>query len=67
MAIRTTNLLRNENYANHPTKKKATEIIDVHYIHDAWSMNSLNLKDYGHKSNKAERYILVVIDKFNKV
>ena len=39
---------------------------DVHHIDDTWSLDILDLKDYGPEKNRRYRYVLVVIDNFSK-
>ena len=36
------------------------------YIDDIWSLDILDLKDYGLENNRGYRYVLVVIDNFSK-
>ena len=38
----------------------------VYYIDDIWSLDILDLKDYGPKNNRGYRYVLVIIDNFSK-
>ena len=56
----------NEIYSKPPKKNYATNKTDVYYIDDIWSLDILDLKDYGPKNNKGYRYVLVVIDNFSK-
>ena len=46
---------------NFPTNKT-----DLYHIDDIWSLDILDLKDYGLENNKGYRYVLVVIDNFSK-
>ena len=39
---------------------------DVYHIDDIWSLDILDLKDYGPENNKGYRYVLVAIDNFSK-
>ena len=56
----------NEIYSK-PTKKNYdTNKTDLYYIDDIWSLDILDLKDYGPENNKGYRYVLVVIDDFSK-
>ena len=57
----------NELYSKPPKKNYATNKTDVHHIDDIWSLDILDLKDYGPKNNSGYRYVLVVIDKFSKI
>ena len=45
----------------------ATNKYDVCHIDDIWSLDILNLKDYGPENNRIYRYVLVIIDNFSKV
>ena len=56
-------IFRNEIYSKRPN---ATNKTDVYFIDDIWSLDILDLKDYGPESNKGYRYVLVVIDNFSK-
>ena len=56
----------NEIYSKHPKKYYATNKTDVYYIDDIWSLDILDLKDYGPENNRGYRYVLVVIDNFSK-
>ena len=56
----------NEIYSKPPKKNYATNKTDVYYIDDIWSLDILDLKDYGPENNKGYRYVLVVIDNFSK-
>ena len=56
----------NEIYSKGPKKYYATNKTDVYYIDDIWSLDILDLKDYGPKNNRGYRYVLVTIDNFSK-
>ena len=56
----------NEIYSKPPKKNYITNKTDVFYIDDTWSLDILDLKDYGPENNRGYRYILVVIDNFSK-
>ena len=56
----------NEIYSKPPKKYYATNKTDVYYIDDVWSLDILDLKDYGPENNRGYRYVLVVIDSFSK-
>ena len=56
----------NEIYFKPPKKYYATNKTDVYRIDDIWSLDILDLKDYGPENNKGYRYVLVVIDNFSK-
>ena len=49
------------------TKKNyAINKTDVYHIDDTWSLDILDLKDYGPENNRGYRYVLVTIDNFSK-
>ena len=56
----------NEIYSKPPKKIYITNKTDVYYIDDIWSLDILDLKDYGPENNRGYRYVLVVIDNFSK-
>ena len=55
----------NEIYSKPPRKNYITNKTDVYYIDDIWSLDILDLKDYGPKNNRGYRYVLVTIDNFS--
>ena len=56
----------NEIYSKPPRKNYPTNKTDVYHIDDIWSLDILNLKDYGPENNRGYRYVLVTIDNFSK-
>ena len=56
----------NEIYSKPPKKYYATNKTKVYHIDDIWSLDILDLKDYGPKNNRGYRYVLVNIDNFSK-
>ena len=56
----------NEIYSKPPKDYYATNKTDVYHIDDIWSLDILDLKDYGPENNKGYRYVLVIIDNFSK-
>ena len=56
----------NEIYSKGPKRNYATNKTDVYYIDDIWSLDILDLKDYGPENNRGYRYVLVTIDNFSK-
>ena len=56
----------NEIYSKPPRKNYATNKTDVYPIDDIWSLDILDLKDYGPENNRGYRYVLVIIDNFSK-
>ena len=56
----------NEIYSKPPKKNYATNKTDVYHIDDIWSLENLDLIDYGSQNNRGYRYVLVTIDNFSK-
>ena len=56
----------NEIYSKPPKKYYNTNKTNVYYIDDTWSLDILDLKDYGPENNGNYRYVLVIIDNFRK-
>ena len=56
----------NEIYSKGPKRNYATNKTDVYHIDDIWSVDILDLKDYGPENNNNYRYVLVMIDNFSK-
>ena len=56
----------NEIYSKPPKKFYATNKTDIYHIDDIWSLDILDLQDYGPENNKGYRYVLVTIDNFSK-
>ena len=56
----------NEIYSKGRKKYYPTNKTDVYYIDETWSVDILDLKDYGPKNNRGYRYVLVIIDNFSK-
>ena len=56
----------NEIYSKPPKKNYATNKTNVYHIDDIWSLDILDLKDYGPENNRGYRYVLVTIDNFSK-
>ena len=57
----------NEIYSKSPKRNYITNKTDVNHIDDIWSLDILDLKDYGPESNRAYRYVLVIIDSFSNL
>ena len=55
-----------EIYSKPPKKYYPTDKTDVYHVNDTWSLDILDLKDYGPGNNRGYRYVLVVIDNFSK-
>ena len=56
----------NEIYFKPPQKNYVINKTDVYYIDDIWSLDILDLKDYGPENKRGYRYVLVTIDNFSK-
>ena len=56
----------NEIYSKPPKKYYDTNKTDVYHFDDIWSLDILDLKDYGPENNRNYRYVLVVIHNFSK-
>ena len=56
----------NEIYSKPPKKYYATNKTNVYYIDNIWSLDILDLKDYGPENNRGYRYVLVAVDNFSK-
>ena len=56
----------NEIYSKPPKRNYTTNKTDVYHIDDIWSLDILDLKDYGPENNRGYRYVLVIIDNFSK-
>ena len=66
MTQKTVKIVLNEIYSKPPKKSCATNKTDVCHIDDIWSLDILDLKDYGPGHNRNYRYVLVIIDNFCK-
>ena len=56
----------NEIYSRGPRKNYPTNKTNVYYIDNSWSLDILDIKDYGTENNGGYRYVLVIIDNFSK-
>ena len=66
MSQKNIKLFINEIYSKPPKRNYATNKTDVYHIDAIWSLDILDLKDYGPENNKGYRYVLVTIDNFSK-
>ena len=66
MAQKNIKIFINEICIKGPKKNFATNKTDVYHIDDIWSLDLLDLKDYGPENNRNCRYVLVIIDNFSK-
>ena len=56
----------NEIYSKPPRRNYPTNKTDVYHIDDIWSLDILDLKDYGPENNRGYRYVVLTIDNFSK-
>ena len=56
----------NEIYSKPPKKYYTTNKTDVYHIDDTWSLDILDLNDYGPENSRGYRFVLVTIDNFSK-
>ena len=56
----------NEIFSKGPKRNYATNKTDVYHIDDTWSLDILDVKDYGPENNGGYGYVLVAIDNFSK-
>ena len=57
----------NEIYSKPPKKYYRTNKTDVCHIDDIWSLDILDLRDYGSENIRGYRYVLVTLDNFSKI
>ena len=53
-------------YSKAPKKNYPTNKADVYQIDDVWSLDILDLKDYGPENNRANRYVVIITDNYSK-
>ena len=66
MSQKNIKIFPNESYSKGPRKIYNTNKTNVYYIDDTWSLDILDLKDYGPENNRNYRYVLVIIHNFSK-
>ena len=66
MTQKSIKIFRNEIYLKPPEKNYATNKTNVYHIDNIWSLDILDLKDYGLENNRGYRYLLVVFDNLSK-
>ena len=66
MSQKNIKIFLNEILSKGPKPNYATNKTNVYHIDDIWSLDILDLKDYGPESNRLYRYVLVIIDNFNE-
>ena len=57
----------NEIYSRPPKKNYPTNKTDVYHFDEIWSLDMLDLIDYGPENNRGHKYVLVIIDNCNKL
>ena len=65
MTQKTIKTFIHEVYSEGPKQNHATNK-NVYHIDDIWSLDILDLKDYGPENNRGYRYVLIVIDNSSK-
>ena len=60
------NFFINNNYSKPPKKSYSSNETDVYHIDDIWSLDILDLKNYGPEKNRGHRYVLVNKGNFSK-
>ena len=55
-----------EIFSKLPKKYYLTNKTDVYHFDGIWTLDILDLKDYGPENNRGYRYVLLVIDNFSK-
>ena len=66
MSQKNIKIFLNEFCSKPPKNYYPTNKTDVFYIDDVWSLDILELKDYGPENNRGYRYVLVIINNFSK-
>ena len=66
MTQKTIKIVVDEIYSKGPKKNYATNTTDIYHIDDNWSLDILDIKDYGPENNRGYRHVLVVLDIFSK-
>ena len=66
MTQKSIKIIINEIYSKSLIKKYSTNKTDVYGIDNTWSLDILDIKDYGRENNRGYRYVLVTIDNFSK-
>ena len=66
MTQKSVKVLIDESCSKPPKKNYPTNKTDVYHFDDIWTLDILDIKEYGPENNRGDRYILVVIDIFSK-
>ena len=67
MAQKSIKIFISEIYSEPPKSKYITNKTDVYHIDDIWSLDIIDLKDYGPENNREHRCVLVLIDNFRSL
>ena len=62
MTQKNSKIFFDEIYSKPPKKPYVTNKTEVYHIYDIWSLDKLDLKDYGPENNRNFRYVLVTVD-----
>ena len=65
MTQKSINIFIDEIYSKRLKRNYITNKTDVYHIHDIWSLNILDLENYGSENNRGFRYVPVVTDNFS--
>ena len=66
MTQKSIKIFKNGIYSKPPKRNYPANKTDVYHVDDIWSLDMLDLKDYGPKNKKCHRYVMVVIDNSSK-
>ena len=66
MTQKTIKIFKDEIYSKAPKEIYVTNKTDVYHFDDIWSLDILDLKDYGPEINRSYRFVSLIIDNFNK-
>ena len=66
MTQKTIKFSTNEIYSKGPKRNYITNKTDVYNIDDIWSLDILDIKNYGPEKNRRYRYALLITDNFSE-
>ena len=66
MTLKSIKIFINEIYYKPPKKNYATTKTEIYHIDGTWSLDIIDLKDYGPENNRGYRYIFAIINNFSK-
>ena len=66
MTQKSNEIFINEIYSKGPKQNYIKNKSDVYHIGDIWSLDILDLKDYGPEKIRRNRYVLFIIDNFSE-